>query len=96
MKQQSGNCFHCGQSLNHLQYGRQDNCPKCSRDTHVCLNCQFHDPSYNNECRENQADRVVDKDKSNFCDYFTAKSQEGSGAQSKESLRAAADALFKK
>jgi hypothetical protein len=34
------------------------------------LNCRFHDPDAYNQCRETPAERVVDKDRSNFCEYF--------------------------
>jgi hypothetical protein len=90
------NCWHCGTSLTHLDYGRQDTCTHCGRPTRVCLNCVFHDRSCNNECRETQADRVVDKERSNFCDYFKPKGGPGSGAPSKDAIKAAAEALFKK
>ena len=49
---------------------RTESCPKCHSDLHVCLNCKFHDRSAYNECKEPSADRVVDKNQSNFCDYF--------------------------
>lgn len=89
-----GNCWNCGTELTPLDYGRQDTCRKCGRDTKVCKNCEFFDPSYNNECRESQADRVVDKEKSCFCDYFTPRSGGGGNAKSRESMKAAAEALF--
>ena len=92
----AGKCWNCGADLGPLDYGRQDSCPRCGRDTKVCKNCSFHDRSANNECRENQADRVVDKERSNFCDYFIPRSEGGAGAASRDQLKAAADALFKK
>ena len=36
----------------------------------VCKNCAFYDTSAYNECHEIQAERVVDKERANFCDYF--------------------------
>jgi hypothetical protein len=62
----------------------------------VCKNCIHHERLYNNECRETLADRVVDKEKANFCDYFSPKAEGGSGAASKDAMKAAAEALFKK
>jgi hypothetical protein len=50
----------------------------------------------NNECRENQADRVVEKERSNFCDYFRPRLGAGTGMSAQEKAKAAADALFKK
>ena len=89
-----GNCWHCGAQLTPLDYGRQDSCRQCGRDTRVCKNCEFHDRSSNNECRESQADHVTDKEKSNFCDYFNPRSGGGGNAKSRDELKAAADALF--
>ena len=93
---QKGKCWHCGSNLEGADYGRQASCDGCGKDTHVCRNCGFYDTSYNNQCRENQADRVVEKEKFNFCDYFVARTEGGSGAPSKDDLKAAAEALFKK
>ncbi len=35
------------------------------------MNCRFYDETAYNECSEPSAERVVDKEKSNFCDYFS-------------------------
>jgi len=91
-----GNCWHCGNELSALDYGRQETCAKCGRDTRTCKNCGFYDPKAHNECHENQAERVVEKERSNFCDYFKTKTSAGSGAPGRDVLKAAADALFKK
>lgn len=93
----NGNCWKCGSPLSALEYGRQDSCRKCGLDTHVCRNCAHHDRAYNNECKESQADRIVEKEKANFCDYFKPKSgASGDGSSSRDAMRAAAEALFKK
>jgi hypothetical protein len=57
--------------------------------------CKFYSPKVYNECHESNAERVVDKEKSNFCSYFTL-SPGGPGGPSKEDLVNSADALFKK
>ena len=90
-------CWHCGQTLDALDFGRADSCKKCGKDTKVCKNCIYFDPMANNQCRESSADRVVDKERSNFCDWFKpSNGGGGSQAPSRDSLKAAADALFKK
>lgn len=91
-----GNCWNCGATLTALEYGRGDSCTSCGRDTRACKGCFFFDPGSNNQCRENQADRVVDKERANFCDYFRPKAGSGSSDASKDALKAAAEALFKK
>ncbi len=53
--------------------GRRDTCPHCGSDLHSCLNCEFYDEGAYNQCRETEAERVTDKEKSNFCDYFRLK-----------------------
>jgi hypothetical protein len=89
-------CWYCSQILTPFDYARQDTCRKCGRDTRVCKNCIFFDTSCNNLCREPNADRVVEKERSNFCDYFKPKSGSGGSGATKDALKAAADALFKK
>src|SRR5690606_3011177 len=96
MALQPGNCWHCGIDLTPLDYGRQDTCRQCGRDTRVCLNCVHFERGAQNDCREPQAERVVEKERSNFCDYFSSKKGNGIGAPNRDSLRAAAEALFKK
>ena len=91
-----GNCYHCGSALTALDYGREDICRKCGKDSRTCRNCQFHDRSAHNECHETQADRVVEKEKANFCDYFKPSDRAGTNAVSKDALKSAADSLFKK
>lgn len=52
--------------------GRSLLCPRCSSDLRCCLNCRFHDISSYNDCAEPMAERVLEKDRANFCDYYTA------------------------
>ena len=51
--------------------GRTDTCPHCDADLHCCLNCRFYDAGAYNQCREPQAERVIDKENANFCDCFS-------------------------
>lgn len=77
--------------------GRRDTCSHCDADLHVCLNCEFYDPSAYNECREPQADRVLEKDKANFCDYFSpSATARGTGEDPAAAAKAKLDDLFKK
>lgn len=90
------NCWSCSKTLAELDYGRGDVCPGCRRDTRVCKNCGYYDTRYDNSCKETQADRVVDKEKSNFCDYFKPGTTAGARGPTANDLKAAAEALFKK
>ncbi|AFY01580.1 hypothetical protein [Bdellovibrio bacteriovorus] len=90
-------CFSCNKELTFPgNVGRRDECPHCRADVHVCKNCEYYDPKVYNECRETQADVVREKDRANFCDYFTPRKGANSAEDKKAALRAAAEALFKK
>jgi hypothetical protein len=51
--------------------GRSMRCPRCASDLRCCLNCRFHDIASYNDCAEPAAERVLEKDAANFCDYFS-------------------------
>ena len=92
-------CFHCAVKIEsgiNGRVGRKDTCPKCDSDVHVCLNCQHFDESSYNRCREPQAERVVDKDKANFCEFFSPGSELGkkSPVDNREAFKKL-DELFK-
>ena len=93
-------CSHCGANIDVAAgqvVGRTEECPSCGRDLHACVQCQFYDPGAYNECREPQAERVVDKERSNFCDYFQLSEGPGSGSPSKkDDALKQLDDLFKK
>ncbi len=57
--------------------------------------CTFYDLKVYNECRESNADRIVDKEKANFCDYFNLSDGLKAGPSTEELINAAAS-LFKK
>jgi hypothetical protein len=92
-------CQTCRKELTiERKVGRQELCPSCGADLHICLNCSFYSPGAYNDCREPQAERVVDKKRSNFCDFFIfaegpARPKAASG---KDDARTRLDSLFKK
>ena len=89
-------CFHCQALLSFSdRVGFREECSQCKNDVHVCKNCDFYDPSAYNECREPQAERSAEKDRSNRCEYFNG-SKRGGGKSTKNDLMAQAEALFKK
>lgn len=89
-------CFQCSFAIPIIgNIGFREECPKCRADVHVCRNCAHHDAKVYNECKEPQADVVKERDRANFCDFFTPGSGTG-GVDQKQDLLAAAEALFKK
>ena len=90
-------CYRCGNVLNsEYDFARADRCSKCGIDTRCCKNCANYDKSKYNECTEPVADRVVDKEKSNFCDFFKPSDKAVKAVNPADAAKAAADALFKK
>jgi hypothetical protein len=77
--------------------GRREICPFCGSDLHGCLNCAFHEMGAYNDCREPQTERVIEKNRSNFCDFFVFRDTEmgGKGKDSGESAKTTMESLFK-
>ena len=98
------NCWSCGHRIETVErVGFHAHCERCDRPLHACRNCLFYDPGYNNQCRETMAERVVEKERSNFCEYFgpaAAGGEKRAAAAAprppERDARAEFDALFKK
>jgi hypothetical protein len=67
------NCWKCGASLAALSlpFNRVDECRQCKAALHACKLCEFYDVAVAKQCREPIAEEVRDKERANFCDYFT-------------------------
>jgi hypothetical protein len=65
-------CYRCGTSLAALTLplSRRDQCPDCNADLHVCKMCVHFDAGVPRQCREDGAEDVTAKERSNFCDWF--------------------------
>jgi len=66
-------CHQCGSRVSLAlteKVERKDDCTGCGASLRCCSNCRFFDTSRSNQCAENQAELVSDKQKANFCDYF--------------------------
>ncbi len=97
-KNQNLSCHSCQKALE-LTPGQKipksEECPYCYADLRCCKMCGFYDPKSYNECKEPSADRIVEKEKSNFCDFFVLKGDGDNSGNKKDDLMAAANALFK-
>ncbi len=62
---------------------------------HSCLNCQFHDRSAHNQCREPGTEMIRDRAASNFCDSFALGSAKGGSPAAADATRASLEGLFK-
>ena len=92
-------CVFCNKKVKIIgKISRQDTCPHCSRDLRCCKQCKFYDPNAYNECREVAAERIIDKERANFCDFFAVRgSKVCSGRYNRtQEAKQALEALFKK
>lgn len=92
------NCAKCGNAL-HLGPGekvfRSDQCDHCGSDLHACIQCDHYDPKAYNACKESQAERVIDKERPNFCDYFRPRTSGGAKKDTAGDALKKLDDLFK-
>ena len=90
-------CFHCLKPLSLIcgeKIFRNTECPHCSNGLRVCKMCTHYDPHSYNECREPNAERIMDKEKANFCDYFHLDDNKSQKDNSQD-LQNAANMIFK-
>jgi hypothetical protein len=70
-------CWKCG-----TEYtlpgspGRSESCARCGSDLKVCLNCVSYDPRAAQQCRDQRAEPVAEKDMANYCEYFEFRRRE--------------------
>jgi len=93
-------CFACDAPIELASgetVGFRDGCDACGTDLHACRNCAHHDPAAYNQCREPNAERVLDSERGNRCDYFRPGSARGGDASTTQvSAKNELDALFKR
>jgi hypothetical protein len=91
------NCAFCGEDIGiGDQVDRNDTCSHCGRDLHCCKQCKFYDPHAYNECREVSAERIMDKERANFCDYFIPRGSSRGHINTVQEARKALEELFKR
>lgn len=85
-------CWRCGAPLVELllPLSRREECAQCGADQHVCKLCRFYNSQVSDQCTEERAEAVTNKEKANFCDYFSPRSNAFEEEQSDASLEAQA------
>lgn len=65
-------CWKCGTTLHNLllPFSRYEECSTCNADLHACISCKNYAPGNSDDCNEDRAEFVLDKEKANFCDFF--------------------------
>jgi hypothetical protein len=96
MPEQTVVCHRCGRAAVFAgPVPRGASCDACASDLRSCLNCAHYDPGSYNDCRETSAERVVDKDKSNFCDFYRPRAAEGASDRAGGDAMTDLEKLFK-
>lgn len=93
-------CYACGSATPENERPEfRDVCPVCGHPLHVCRNCRFYKPGAHWDCVETVGEPVNDKEKGNFCEWFSMAKvrDEAFGAEERESrsARSKFDDLFK-
>jgi len=90
-------CWRCGAAIDTAgRVGRRDTCLACGTDLRCCRNCAHYEPTAHNQCREPQAERQVDKERGNFCDWFSPGTARKAAADPAAAAKAKLDALFRR
>lgn len=81
-------------------FSRKASCPQCGGDLHICLNCRFYSEKAHNRCLEPRAEFQRTRERANFCDFFSFRTDASSSSEAagsgKEAARKALDDLFRK
>ena len=89
------NCVHCHKEITATRIHIRDECPNCGRDLHVCLNCEFYDRNAYRQCRESIREPVQDKERANYCDFFSAAAMTATKADAESDAFKKLNDLFK-
>jgi hypothetical protein len=91
-------CRHCGTPITIGEpIPRDAECGSCGKDIRACIQCRHYDLALNNACRETMADPVVEKERRNFCEYFSLSSdpfQAHASSSRQQDARAKLEGLF--
>lgn len=91
-------CWKCGADLKSVPvpFSRFAECPRCKTELHVCRMCTHYDLRYVGQCNHDFADKVLVKDKGNFCSHFRPDpgAFEGRADTGREQAQQALDSLF--
>ena len=64
-------CWKCGKEITiNSPVSRSEVCPVCDADVRVCKNCTHYSVGLQYDCNEHISERVQDKERANFCDWF--------------------------
>ena len=74
-------CHFCKTAVeNPREVFRDSTCPSCHHDLKICLNCRFYSPGAHWDCSETIDEPVRDKDRANFCSFFSFRDSPAQGS----------------
>ncbi|MDR2073187.1 MAG: hypothetical protein LBP60_07120 [Spirochaetaceae bacterium] len=80
-------CWYCGEPVTEPDpIGRSARC-SCGKDLRSCRGCRFYLPGSRGDCSESGADPVSDKERGNFCDWFSLDPRFRSGTEGEQKDR---------
>ena len=93
---QNFDCWRCATPAvdEPMPLARESRCRACGKDLHVCRQCTFYDTSKGKSCAEPVAEEVLDKERANFCGYFTLSLRAHAGNAQADAARAQLAAMF--
>jgi hypothetical protein len=77
-----------------MPLSREARCRACGADLHACRQCRWYDTGKAKDCAEPVADEVRDKERANFCGYFSINPGAHTGSGDADAARARLEALF--
>ena len=91
-------CWYCGSPVTEPEpIGRSYRCAVCGKDIRSCKSCRFCLSGAKGDCSETRAEPVSDKERANFCDWFSLDPKyrsETAGQQKELGKATAAKAAF--
>ncbi len=77
-------CVNCGAPYTAPIY-RNTLCSECGKELKTCRNCRHYSPGEANDCHETVSEPVLEKDRANFCDWFSPAADAGAGEKNDSS-----------
>lgn len=90
-------CWKCKKSIDTTIPVYRSSVCSCGTDLHSCLNCLHYSPGSHYDCHETVDELVKDKDRANFCGWFSVKADfngEKSGTDKPNDAKKAFNSLF--
>ncbi|MEI6242152.1 MAG: hypothetical protein WCP39_01965 [Chlamydiota bacterium] len=92
------NCWKCKATLDLLEkkISFRAECPHCGVELHVCKNCCFYCVGKPNDCFIPDIEKVVDKERRNFCEEFSPLKESASSDSTSKPSRSSLGEIPKK